>query len=86
MLLSLLSLSCPYLIDVKNHTYQILTKGLYIPCKVSLHSVYTLTVFKGVYKKEGKVYYHAQQSKVQTITRQNTSSATQKVRGLSLSG
>ena len=43
------------LFDVTNHTDQNRTKGLYIPRKVSEYSVYTSTVFNGVYTKQGKV-------------------------------
>ena len=41
--------------DIANHTDQNRTKELYITRKVSLYSVYTSTVFNGVYTEEGKV-------------------------------
>ena len=74
------------IVDVANHTYQTQNKGLYIPHKFYGYSVYTLTVFNGVYNKQGKVDYCAQQSEVQTVTRQDTKSTTQQVSSLSLSG
>ena len=74
------------LVDVENHTDQTQTKGLYIPRKVSVYSVYTSTVFSSAYTKQGKVDYHNLQSLVQTVTRQNMNSTTQKARSLSLSG
>ena len=43
------------LVNVTNHTDKILTKALYIPCKVSGYSVYTSTVLSGVYTDQGKV-------------------------------
>ena len=43
------------LVDVANHTNLTWTKGLYIPRKLSRYSVYTSTVFNGVYSKQGKV-------------------------------
>ena len=43
------------LVDVTNYIDKILTKGLYIACKVSGYSVYTSTVFSGVYTKQDKV-------------------------------
>ena len=66
------------LIDVTNHTDQTQTKGLYITRKVYGYSVYTSTVFKGVYTKQGKVDYGAQQSQLKTVTRQNTNSKIQR--------
>ena len=44
------------LIDVANHTDLNWIKGLHIPRKVSVYSVYTSTVFNGVYTKQSKVY------------------------------
>ena len=43
------------LVDVENHTDQTLTKGLYIPLKIYGYSVYTSTIFIGVYTEQGKV-------------------------------
>ena len=43
------------LVNIENHKGQTRTKGLYIPCKFSVYSVYTSTVFNGVYTKQGKV-------------------------------
>ena len=43
------------LVDIVNHADQTRTKGFYIPRKVSGYSVYTSTVFNGVYTKQGKV-------------------------------
>ena len=43
------------LVNVANHTYLTRTKGLYIPRKVSGYSVYTSTVYNGVYTEQGKV-------------------------------
>ena len=40
------------LVDVANHTDRTRTKGLYIPRKVYGYSVYTSTVFNGVYTKK----------------------------------
>ena len=42
-------------VDVANHTYRTQTKVLYIFRKVYGYSVYTSTVFNGVYTKKGKV-------------------------------
>ena len=44
-----------HLVDVANHTDRTWTKGLYIICKVSEYSVYTSTVFNGVYTKQGRL-------------------------------
>ena len=74
------------LVNVANYTDKTWTKGLYIPRKVSGYSVYTSTFWNGVYTKQGKVDYHAQQSQLQTVTRRNTKSTTQKVSSLLLSG
>ena len=74
-----------HLVEVANHTYQTRNRGLYIPRKVSGYSVYTSTVFNGVYTKQVNVDYRAQQSQVQTVTRRDTKSTTQKVSSLSLS-
>ena len=43
-------------VDVTNHIDRTKTKGLYIPRKVPGYSVYTSTIFKGVYNEQGKVY------------------------------
>ena len=83
-LIGQLQSSCPCHVDVANHTYRTQTKGFYITCKVSVYPVYTSTVFNGVYTKQGKVDQRAQQSQVQTVTRQNTKSTTQRVRSVSL--
>ena len=45
-----------------------------------------LNFFNGVYTKQVKENYRAQQSQGKTVPRQNTKSSTQKVRSLSLSG
>ena len=66
------------LVNVANHTNRTRTKGLYTPRKFSGYPVYTSAVSNGVYTKQGKVDYRAQQSQVQTVTRQNTKSTTQR--------
>ena len=66
------------IVGVVNHTDQTRTKGLYIPRKISWYPVYTSTVFNGVYTKQGKVDYRAQQSQVQNVARLNTKSTTQR--------
>ena len=43
------------LVDVANHTIWTQTKGLYINREVSGYSVYTSTIFNGVYTEHGKV-------------------------------
>ena len=43
------------LVNVANHTDQTRTKGLYIPSNVSEYSVYTSTVFNGVYTEQFEV-------------------------------
>ena len=43
------------LVNVTNHIYWTRTKGLYIPCKLFVYSVYNSTVYNGVYTKQLKV-------------------------------
>ena len=43
------------LVDVTNHIDQTRTKGLYIPRKACVYSVYTSTIFNSFYTKEGKI-------------------------------
>ena len=59
-------------------------QGLYIPRKIiqvfSLH----LNCFQRCRLQQGQVYNRAQQSQVQTVTRRNTKSTTQRLSSLSL--
>ena len=43
------------LVDVANQKDRTQTKGLYIPLKIYGYSVYTSTIFNGVYTEQGKV-------------------------------